>query len=303
MSIRLPFGLKDNKLLSVQEVASGLACGCYCPGCGQPLVARKGKQKLHHFAHYQEAACEHGLESILHWKAKDFFSKSTFLVLPACYLRNWGAPIFPAQRLAYSTAKIEYHLNPIKPDILLYAGQKPKLLVEIAVSHPADSEKIKQIRRLGIPALEIDVAHLLPDMQTRDFPEMALRDSLLKDTTHKKWLYHPAREKLEGWLRQQAQAKPVKHIQLKNNHIHSVSPCPANKRMWKNAWQTPSSYAFVLQDCLHCPFCSEIQYEQEWRGGRLIPTLPKTVLCWAERWGEVREQWRGLTQLDHPIFP
>lgn len=42
----------DGKLVHVDSVANGSACGCVCPSCKQPLIARNGGTKLvHHFAH------------------------------------------------------------------------------------------------------------------------------------------------------------------------------------------------------------------------------------------------------------
>lgn len=35
----------------VGDVPRGLACGCFCPGCGSPLVAKRGETNIWHFAH------------------------------------------------------------------------------------------------------------------------------------------------------------------------------------------------------------------------------------------------------------
>ena len=40
--------LKNGNLISIDEVESGLKCNCFCPVCNSQLVARKGKERVHH---------------------------------------------------------------------------------------------------------------------------------------------------------------------------------------------------------------------------------------------------------------
>ncbi|MBV1930476.1 MAG: hypothetical protein KUG71_02065 [Porticoccaceae bacterium] len=49
----IPFGLHQasGELVDVASVPRGRECGCICPSCETPLVARHGKQKEWHFAH------------------------------------------------------------------------------------------------------------------------------------------------------------------------------------------------------------------------------------------------------------
>ena len=44
----------DGRLLHIDDVPSGLACDCICPGCSRPLVAKKGRLQAHHFAHHAQ---------------------------------------------------------------------------------------------------------------------------------------------------------------------------------------------------------------------------------------------------------
>ena len=40
---QLIYAIKDGVATSIENVESGLKCGCICPSCGEPLVARKGQ--------------------------------------------------------------------------------------------------------------------------------------------------------------------------------------------------------------------------------------------------------------------
>jgi competence CoiA-like predicted nuclease len=65
LKIKLPYGLKDENLISIDEVESGLACDCFCPACKKQLIAKKGKVNVHHFAHYKVKDCNGGIETAI----------------------------------------------------------------------------------------------------------------------------------------------------------------------------------------------------------------------------------------------
>ena len=50
--------ITDGRLVTIDEVESGLACNCICDGCGSPMVARKGQEKAHHFGHAPKSTNE-----------------------------------------------------------------------------------------------------------------------------------------------------------------------------------------------------------------------------------------------------
>lgn len=38
----------DGKLVYVDDVPNGNKCGCFCPACKEPLMAKKGEKRRHH---------------------------------------------------------------------------------------------------------------------------------------------------------------------------------------------------------------------------------------------------------------
>jgi hypothetical protein len=65
----------------------------------------------------------------------------------------------PAGLASLSRVRVEAALGNLRPDLLVtHKGQD--VLVEIAVIHLADHEKLARIRALEQPALEIDVSEL-----------------------------------------------------------------------------------------------------------------------------------------------
>jgi len=87
MPNRLTYAIdNDGKLVFVDDVLTGNKCGCFCPACKEPVLAKnKGVKRTHHFAHQSGTECKYACESMLHCLAKEkireaFLSKSEFWI-------------------------------------------------------------------------------------------------------------------------------------------------------------------------------------------------------------------------------
>lgn len=59
-------------LVNVDDVRTGNECGCFCPACKEPLMAKnQGQKRIHHFAHQSGTECDFAYESMLHLLAKE----------------------------------------------------------------------------------------------------------------------------------------------------------------------------------------------------------------------------------------
>ena len=70
-TLKIPYGLDSSgRIVHVDDVPRGKACGARCASCGSELVAKKGDsgKVIHHFAHYQSNG--HSCEGWLHSTAK-----------------------------------------------------------------------------------------------------------------------------------------------------------------------------------------------------------------------------------------
>lgn len=62
---------KTDNVLDIDEVPNGEACGCFCPYCKKPLIAKNGGEiRAHHFAHRPGEECNHGYEASLKLRKK-----------------------------------------------------------------------------------------------------------------------------------------------------------------------------------------------------------------------------------------
>ena len=231
--LKLPYGLREGQLRHISQVENGLACGCSCPGCGAALVARNAARnvKVAHFAHYKALECSTGLQTALHYAAKDIIAQHKRLRLPGASgyfeytaafrasftfdidqcgehlfsgyneegdfigsdLADPSSYFYPSRIVAVDEVVLEKRTGDIIPDVLVRSGLK-WLLVEVAVTHFVDAAKKAKIEALGLPAFEIDLSKT-----RRDVTLAALEEMLIEGEKQKKWLNNPALErKLEA---------------------------------------------------------------------------------------------------------
>jgi hypothetical protein len=196
--VKIPFARSPmGHMISVDAVARGLACECFCPSCDAPLVARKGEKNQHHFAHYVESEnCADARETALHKFAKQVicevpfsFGPSTLLCLPDNL--NLGM---------MRDASMEQWLDGIRPDVL--AQYDEPVAIEVRVAHPIPTEKIQKLIARKLATFEID----LSAYRNLDTSEDHWRQVVLR-TAHRFWLVQPAivREEIERKAREAAE--------------------------------------------------------------------------------------------------
>ena len=242
-TIKLPFGLKDGVLVHISEVLQGAACGCVCPCCKAPLLARKGSIKIHHFAHKKGADCAKSVETALHLASKQILEEQKEIALPAVRIEfdSYREPISIAQENTFTLDEVraEQRTGEIVPDILAYSRGVP-LLIEIRVTYEVDEVKEAKIRRLGISAIEIDLSSFC-----RNFTREELADAVVRQTANKKWVFNAKAENLKKQLL--ATGVYIKTVH-RNGPVHADG-CPIAKRVWNG-----KPYANVTDDCLYCEY-------------------------------------------------
>lgn len=185
------FGLNEcTELVHVSEVARGLACQCRCVGCGEPLVARQGAVRDHHFAHASNLeACESSFESLLHRYAKQLVVQARGLVAPVtppvAAILGWDANASQQLLHAFGEVQEEVSVGAIRPDLLVTTDDGVIVAIEIAHSSFCDIDKARQFEELGLPALEIDLSGFTPE----GFDPVAVRHAVINALDHKRWVW------------------------------------------------------------------------------------------------------------------
>jgi hypothetical protein len=196
------YGMREGQLFFITDVPRGAACGCRCVRCSQPLVAKKGSIRRHHFAHLEVTSCHGAAESVLHLLAKELIAELDVLVVPqymfAKQRRTKAGALVRHQALVAKGGSVPVHNVRVEecagdfvPDVIIESGSK-SLIVEVAVTHKVARAKLRRIRRRNLPAIEIRL-----DPSDSLLRRETLKTKLQRDLTSKVWLFHPAQREAE----------------------------------------------------------------------------------------------------------
>lgn len=270
------YAIKNGLLVHVSEVPKGLSCGCICVVCGNKLIAKKGRQRCHHFAHLTETNCLGAAETALHLVSKELIGELSEIILPAYNFTKSkkiksGVVINYQQLIAKGgvaqivSTLIESACNGFVPDLILDCGFK-KLIVEIAVTHKVDRNKLRHIRKHNLPAIEI---HL--DLKDSLLSKDELRSKLRDDISSKKWIFHPEQRiaerlffsKLRAAIRTQR-----KDLANKQNKIKPLS-------LPHNPYARSSSYGFKEYEKATLYFYNKY---------KRYPSMDECLTLWPHLW-------------------
>ncbi|WP_045422292.1 hypothetical protein [Vibrio jasicida] len=201
------YGLINEQLVHIDQVESGLACGCLCIGCGDKLVAKKGDVKQHHFAHHaiDNNECS---ESVLHKLCKRIIQKEQRIQLPelrvSCRqfdlagIEHSRNEILDSEILTFSDVLLEKMEGDFVPDVTGINDHQQKLFIEIVVTNDVSEEKLEKVKHLGVPMMAIYVSDLDLDLDLMT-PLNELTLSVIEQAP-RKWVYHPLMEQIKGRL-------------------------------------------------------------------------------------------------------
>ena len=171
----------SNVIAHISEVDRGLGCGCTCPVCHEPVIAKKGPEREHHFAHASnQADCAANYETQLHQYAIRVIQETMGLIVPIDHEQG------PGRWLAFDKVAEEERLDAtaLRPDIIGYANGAPTL-IEIAYSSFVGDAKRSKLAQLNLPALEIDLHDYPPEC----FDPAAVKQAVCHGLERKQWLY------------------------------------------------------------------------------------------------------------------
>lgn len=237
MSHPLPFGLKDGKLVNICQVDRGLACGCACPACNGPLIARKGDIRIHHFAHHGIPPCSEALAISIRAAIKQLLDDRRPFFLPARRIAGqlFRPPIAEATSFVPDEVEKDPQLPaPLKADFcLVKGGLRLALVLQFKRATPANRKdafiSAKQ------PAITVDLVALLRAYLNgeKQITLEALEAIVIKEVAEKSWIYHrkddrhqnrSAAEKpaINTSFRRQEPAKNSNPMPLSYERIHNV---------------------------------------------------------------------------------
>ncbi len=184
--------LKNGNLISIDEVISGKDCGCVCPVCGAQLIARKGKIKVHHFAHYNSNECENYGESMLHLLAKKILEEKKYIIVPSFSIK--AGDYSEKKKIFFEKISVERSFKDIRPDIIAWKNSSSFCFIEITVTHGVDEDKLLKIKDYNISTLEINLRDYYINNKSFNYSEF--KDFILNNISYyKRWVYDKNEDK------------------------------------------------------------------------------------------------------------
>ena len=148
--VQIAHGLKEGELVSIADVERGLKCNCTCTKCGEPLVAKKGEVKDHHFAHSVDSDCTG--ETLKHYMAKQEIAEKKYLHLPHPIKDTYSMTDFKTVELEKRIGDSQYIA-----DVICTHESGTQIIIEIVVTHDLDTDKWNYLVENKITSLKIDV--------------------------------------------------------------------------------------------------------------------------------------------------
>jgi len=153
---------------------------CFCLSCGRRLMAKLGRLRAHHFGHHPHPGSDRcwatSPEGAIHINAKALLKRllesacaegRALSVARSCPRCRQGEPVLTeVVRLdPADTVLVEAWADPrksLRPDLqVLGPAGKPRLVVEVLVTHSSSDEKLRWALSLAVPLLEIQGAAAL----------------------------------------------------------------------------------------------------------------------------------------------
>ena len=182
--VKLKYALYDKKhLVSVDEVANGLACNCYCPACFCKLEAKQGDIREHHFAHYDKSECEGAIKAELHLITISLLNELKMIHLPPVTLNINGKQIYYKDAVLTNIVQVDEERNNNIPRIVVKFRSGKVLYIEVDVQHALDKAQCEKYKDNNQSAIQIQLNH----EEIKD-PVNAIGQKLSSNVSGKRWI-------------------------------------------------------------------------------------------------------------------
>ncbi len=244
MNINLiPFGLaaSSGMLVDIADVPRGGKCGCICPACKTPLIARQGEEKGWHFAHasrkvYEKTQkeCEFSFYLSVRMMARQIIDSELKIKLPEYkdsisqympalgYSADESFLVAEAKEIFLSNVAVESSFEGVAVDLVGYIND---FKFVVYLTHPGRTvpQELESPRdhHSGVIAINLDELRNTIFRKVKNKSQSyqsVLIEYLSNDVSSKRWVFHPryqrchqqALERLEEKVKASAREKEIR---------------------------------------------------------------------------------------------
>lgn len=283
----VPFGLhvESDSYVDVADVVRGRNCGCVCPSCNTPLIARQGEQKQWHFAHASRKVketkkdCDFSFYVSVRMMARQVIESGLSLDLPE-YRKSISVALDRAvlERTVFITHAKTIHLDTVSKEAVFESclvdvlGDVNGFPFVIYFTHPnralPDQLFSPRNTKVGIIEIELNDTHRLffGDGVSKGKHLDRLKSFLQHDLKSKRWIFHPRALHLLDQATQELKAAAANAaIHPAQRRVFAAQPAPIIR---KAARPTPLPKQVAEYECIMC----RCKWECELPG---TPSCPK----------------------------
>lgn len=276
------FGInkETGKICCISEAANGGRCGCVCAACGEPLVARKGDVRVHHFAHKSNYECVYANEVAIYKEVARIMDSCQKLFFPPISLQfpSWEEKETLKSARPLSIQKVIYSCEPFQyPPVLEVIVQGAKLRVLISFGNYYTKEDLDIIAAEARAGNYSVLLFCFPNVDSKGadfFTSAHLTDCVVRGNVQSSWV----RSALEDDKRKKFlnQAHPPKENAVGYD-------CPIHIAKYNGM------FAARPADCAHCRFNLGKESKCLCAGDAGIQSIEDFVLPPEERQARVQE--------------
>jgi len=263
MSIPFAKRLSDGLMVDASSVPRGRHCGCVCPSCVTPLIARQGEVREWHFAH---ATNDSGAEEVCDYSALvsiRLMSHQVLADIEAINLPPGPSESRTASREALiQSVQVDARFEDSTVDAIAKVKGVPLVLFMTYKSRPIPTAVHRPTQK-DAGVLEIDLNVIWQLLQTSNLDHVegktvekhSSRDMLMRllveDTSAKTWIYHPRQDR-----KPKTGVKLVSIDQLRQDPVRPIlqqEPVRPPVRQKRTRPRTDNSPLLAKYACQNCP--------------------------------------------------
>ncbi|MBP3414901.1 MAG: hypothetical protein J6L81_06880 [Clostridia bacterium] len=235
---------KDGNIIHISNAQRGAMCECFCPSCGDALIARQGSEVKYHFAHSNNKNCTNGYLASVCCAIKQKIDQLGYICLPAYTMNRTiideGSGlhvIIPESKIVIDKVDLIKKSGNIT-GIMVYYKSKPLIINILTTYSTSRSRADARTRQIGIPVVEIDLS------REEDIDDKLISMLINGQSDLIYWVYN---QKAEGiWEKMSAKCSKLT-VAGNDNAIYTMG-CPIPKM------RTDGIYCYIKTKCARCAY-------------------------------------------------